>query len=108
MMKLGLLLPAVLIAFFLAGCSAQVNQNAAQNALAAGRLDEAAADVQTALAHDPDNLQLKSLAADIFTRRGVQYYHQGAMIAASARMSARAARRSPSASGFAGAADCGA
>jgi len=84
MMKLGFLLPAVLIAFAFAGCSAQVNQNAAQNALAAGRLDEAAADIQTALAHDPDNLQLKSLAADIFTRRGVQYYQQGAMIAAQA------------------------
>jgi tetratricopeptide (TPR) repeat protein len=84
MMKLRYLLPAVLIAFALAGCAAQVNQSAAQNALAAGRLDEAAADVQTALEHDPDNLQLKSLAADIFTRRGVRYYQQGAMIAAQA------------------------
>ncbi len=84
MMKLGFFLPAVVMAIAIAGCSAQINQNAAQNALAAGRLDEAAADIQTALAHDPDNLQLKSLAADIFTRRGVQYYQSGAMIAASA------------------------
>ncbi len=84
MMKLGFLLPAVLLAFVLAGCAAQVNQSAAQNAMAAGRLDEAAADIQTALSHDPDNGQLKSLAADIFTRRGVQYYQQGAMIAAAA------------------------
>ncbi len=82
MMKLGLLASAVLMAFAIAGCSAQINQSAAQNALAAGRLDEAANDVQTALAHDPDNLQLKQLAADIFTRRGVQYYKNGTMLAA--------------------------
>jgi len=83
-MKLGILLAAGLITLAIAGCAAQVNQSAAQNALAAGRLDEAAADIQTSLAHDPDNLQLKQLAADIFTRRGVQYYQSGAMIAASA------------------------
>ena len=82
MMKLGYLFPTVLVAFVIVGCAAQVNQNAAQNALAAGRLDEAANDIQTALAHDPDNLQLKELAADIFTRRGVQYYQSGTMIAA--------------------------
>jgi tetratricopeptide (TPR) repeat protein len=82
MMKPGYLFPAVLMAFAIAGCAAQVNQNAAQNALAAGRLDEAANDIQTALAHDPDNLQLKQLAPDIFTRRGVQYYQSGTMIAA--------------------------
>jgi len=84
LMKLGSLFTAVLMAFALAGCFAQVNQDAAQKALAAGRLDEAANDIQTALAHDPDNPQLKQLAADIFTRRGVQYYQMGAMIAASA------------------------
>jgi tetratricopeptide (TPR) repeat protein len=82
MLKLGFLLPAVVLALAIAGCSAQINQTAAQNALAAGRLDEAAADIQTALGHDPDNLQLKQLAADIFTRRGVQYYQKSAMIAA--------------------------
>ncbi len=84
LMKLGSLFTAVLMAFALAGCFAQINQDAAQKALAAGRLDEAANDIQTALAHDPDNPQLKQLAADIFTRRGVQYYQMGAMIAASA------------------------
>ena len=82
MTKLGMLLAAGLLALALAGCSAQVNQSAAQDALAAGRLDEAANDIQTALAHDPDNLQLKQLAADIFTRRGVQYYQSRTMIAA--------------------------
>ena len=40
---------AGLIALALAGCTAQVNQGAAQNAMAAGRYDEAAADIQTAL-----------------------------------------------------------
>jgi tetratricopeptide (TPR) repeat protein len=62
---------------------APINQGAAQTALAAGRLDEAAADIQAALARDPDNPELKHLAADIYTRRGVQYYQTGAMIAAS-------------------------
>jgi tetratricopeptide (TPR) repeat protein len=66
----------------LAGC-APINQGSAESALAQGRLDEAAADIQAAMAHDPDNLQLKQLAAQIFTRRGVQYYQKGAMIAAS-------------------------
>ena len=83
MMKLGRFLVAGFLVFALAACSAQVNQGAAQDALAAGRLDEAANDIQTALAHDPDNLQLKQLAAEIFTRRGVQYYQNGTMIAAS-------------------------
>ena len=66
----------------LAGCFAQANQSAAENALAAGRLDEAAADIQAALQHDPDNPELKQLAAKIFTQRGVQYYQSGTMIAA--------------------------
>jgi tetratricopeptide (TPR) repeat protein len=82
MTKLRILLVAGAISLGLAGCFAQINQSAAQSALAAGRLDEAAGDVQAALAHDPDNLELKKLAADIFTRRGVKYYQMGAMIAA--------------------------
>jgi len=82
MKKLGILFAAGLMLAALAGCFAQVNQSGAQEALAAGRLDEAANDIQTALAHDPDNPQLKQLAAEIFTRRGVQYYQMGAMIAA--------------------------
>jgi tetratricopeptide (TPR) repeat protein len=82
MKKLAVLFVAGLMVFAVAGCFAQVNQSAAQNALAAGRLDEAANDIQTALAHDPDNLQLKQLAADIYTRRGVQYYQMSAMLAA--------------------------
>ena len=64
------------------GACAPMSQDAAQKALDAGRLDEAAADIQTALQHDPDNLQLKQLAADIYTRRGVQYYNDGQMLAA--------------------------
>jgi tetratricopeptide (TPR) repeat protein len=82
MKKMAVLLVAGLMVFAVAGCFAQINQSAAQDALAAGRLEEAANDIQTALAHDPDNLTLKKLAADIFTRRGVQYYQTGAMIAA--------------------------
>lgn len=82
MKTLGIFLAAGLMLSALAGCTAQINQSSAQTALAAGRLDEAAADVQTALSHDPDNPQLKKLAANIFTQRGVTYYQTGAMIAA--------------------------
>lgn len=81
MKKLGIALAAGIIACAIAGCAA-VNQDAAQKAFDAGRLDEAAADIQAALEHDPDNLQLKQLASQIFTRRGVQYFQNGAMIAA--------------------------
>lgn len=73
---------ALVIACLLAGCAA-VNQGSAETALAQGRLDQAAVNIQAALAHDPDNPQLKHLAAQIFTRRGAQYYQKGAMIAAS-------------------------
>ena len=80
-MKIFLIVLAA-VTLAVAGCFAQANQDAAQKALDAGRLDEAAADIQTALEHDPDNPQLKKLATDIFTRRGVQYYQAGTMIAA--------------------------
>lgn len=82
MEKLRIFLVASVAIFSVAGCVAQVNQSAAQNALAAGQLDIAANDIQTALAHDPDNPELKKLAADIFTRRGVQEYQNGEMISA--------------------------
>jgi tetratricopeptide (TPR) repeat protein len=62
---------------------APITQDSAQRALAEGRLDDAAYDIQAALAHDPDNLTLKNLAAQIFTQRGVKYYQAGQMIAAS-------------------------
>ncbi|HEY6393819.1 MAG TPA: tetratricopeptide repeat protein [Candidatus Binataceae bacterium] len=63
------------------GC-APLHQGSAESALAAGRLDDAAADVQKALESDPDNLQLKELAARIFTQRGVKSYQNGEMLAA--------------------------
>jgi tetratricopeptide (TPR) repeat protein len=63
------------------GC-APLHQGNAQSALAAGRLDDAASEIQAALASDPDNGQIKSLAAQIFTQRGVKYYKNGEMIAA--------------------------
>ncbi len=83
-MKHGLViaLGAACAACLLAAC-APIDQGAAQTALAAGRLDEAAADIRAALAHDPDNLELKHLAAGIFTRRGVRYYQGGEMLQAS-------------------------
>jgi tetratricopeptide (TPR) repeat protein len=82
MTKVRILLVAGAISLGLAGCFAQVDQSAAQTALAAGRLDDAAYNVQNALGHDPDNLELKKLAAQIFTQRGVKYYQMGAMLAA--------------------------
>jgi Tfp pilus assembly protein PilF len=82
MTKLAIAVAGGVMLLAVAGCTAAVNQDAAQKALAAGRLDEAAADIQTALEHDPDNPQLKQLGAQIFTQRGLQYYQQGTMIAA--------------------------
>jgi tetratricopeptide (TPR) repeat protein len=62
---------------------APMDQGSAQSALSEGRLDDAAYDVQAALAKDPDNLTLKNLAAQIFTQRGAKEYQSGQMIAAS-------------------------
>ena len=75
-------LTAIVLTIALQGC-APIKQDSAQRALDEGRLDDAAHDVQAALAHDPDNLTLKNLAAQIFTQRGVKSYQSGAMIAAS-------------------------
>jgi len=61
---------------------APINQDRAQTALAEGRFDDAVNDVTAALEHDPSNLQLKNLAAQIFTQRGVKYYKGGQMLAA--------------------------
>lgn len=61
---------------------ATVHQSNAQSALAQGRLDAAGAEIQAAIADDPSNLQLKHLAAEIFTRRGVKFYDDQAMLAA--------------------------
>jgi tetratricopeptide (TPR) repeat protein len=72
-----------LVAATLCAC-APLNQNRAERALAAGRLDDAVYDIQAALSHDPDNLQLKALAAQIFTQRGAAHYKQSEMLAADA------------------------
>jgi tetratricopeptide (TPR) repeat protein len=65
------------------GCAA-VHQQTAQNAFATGNDEAAAIEIQSALADDPGNLELKHLAAQIFTQRGVKFYKQDAMIAAQA------------------------
>jgi tetratricopeptide (TPR) repeat protein len=83
MRKLGLVAAAAALSLGIAAC-APLNQDKAQSAYAAGRYDEAANDIQAALASDPDNLQLKELAAKIFTQRGFGYYKNGEMLAASA------------------------
>lgn len=83
MKRLGFAGAGLLLAFAIAAC-APLNQDKAQTAYAAGRYDEAAHDIQAALASDPDNLQLKELAAKIFTQRGFGYYKNGEMLAASA------------------------
>ena len=62
---------------------ATIHESSAQSELAEGRLDDAAADVQSALASNPDSLELKQLAAQIFTQRGLKYYQKNEMIAAS-------------------------
>jgi tetratricopeptide (TPR) repeat protein len=74
---------AVATAMIAALCAcAPLHQENAQQALAQGRLDEAGEEIQKALAADPSNLQLKHLAAEIFTRRGTTYYKNNAMLAA--------------------------
>ncbi len=73
---------AATFALALCGC-APVEQDHAQQELATGQLDAAAADVTAALSHDPNNLKLQNLAAQIFTQRGTVYYQGGEMIAAS-------------------------
>ncbi len=82
MRKFGYLAAAALLSLAIAAC-APLNQDKAQSAYDAGRYDEAANDIQAALASDPDNLQLKELAAKIFSQRGVGYYKNGEMLAAS-------------------------
>jgi tetratricopeptide (TPR) repeat protein len=62
---------------------APMDQGSAQSALAEGRLDDAAYDVQAALSHDTDNMTLKNLAAQIFTQRGAKELQDGQLIAAS-------------------------
>src|SRR5713226_3503516 len=82
MKRLGLFLGLTTMVFFSA-CAPYYQENA-QNALAQGRLDDATSDIQGALSSDPGNLQLKHLAAEIFTRRGIKEYDTGQMIAAQA------------------------
>lgn len=79
----------MLLAALAAGCGmllfgcAAMHQGSAETDYAQGRLDSAAAEIQSALASDPDNLQLKELAAKIFTARGVRSYQNGQMVPAS-------------------------
>ena len=82
MKKLSILLTSILLTFLIAGCFAQGEQSTAQSALASGNLELAATNIQAALAREPDNPELKKLGAEIFTRRGVQFYQNGEMIAA--------------------------
>jgi tetratricopeptide (TPR) repeat protein len=81
MRKFAFFAAAAALSIGLAAC-APLNQDKAQSAFDAGRYDEAAYDIQAALASDPDNLQLKELAAKIFTQRGFGYYKNGEMLAA--------------------------
>jgi tetratricopeptide (TPR) repeat protein len=81
MNPLRLLAAVLLISTAVAACAA-VRADEARRALAVGNLDEAAAQVRAALASNPDDLVLKELAADIFTRRGAEYYQKGAYIQA--------------------------
>ena len=78
-LAVGLLTACMLVA--VGGC-ASLDQGSAQTALNAGRLDEAAADIEAALNRDPDNPRIKTLASTIYTQRGVKYYQDGQMIAA--------------------------
>jgi tetratricopeptide (TPR) repeat protein len=71
-----------LIGLTLVAC-ASIHQEKAQTAFAQGRLDDAANEITSALASSPDNLELKNLAAQIFSAQGVKQYQDGNMAVAS-------------------------
>lgn len=75
-------LTGLAMAAAISACSA-VHQGRAQQYFAQGRYDEAATEIQAALAKDPNNLQLDQLAAKIFTQQGYQHYKRNEMISAS-------------------------
>ncbi|MGH7932096.1 MAG: tetratricopeptide repeat protein [Candidatus Binataceae bacterium] len=72
----------LVMAVAVSACSA-VHQDRAQQYFAQGRYDEAANEVQAALAKDPNNLEVDQLAAKIFTQQGYQRYKRNEMISAS-------------------------
>src|SRR5438105_11298205 len=61
---------------------APLHQQNAENAFQQGHLDEAVSEVQAGVNDDPGNLQLKHLAARIYTQRGKKFYDQNEMITA--------------------------
>lgn len=63
------------------GCAA-THQDRAHSFYMQGRLDEADYEIQQALADDPDNPTIASLAAQIFTQEGVAKYKSGQFVAA--------------------------
>jgi tetratricopeptide (TPR) repeat protein len=83
MKKLGLTACCAFAISILAAC-APYHQDKAQSALAQGRVEDAASEIEAALSNDPNNLEIKHRAAEIFTRRGVKEYDTGQMIAAQA------------------------
>ncbi len=62
------------LAALLAGC-APLHENLARSALQESRLDDAAQEIQLALAEHPDNPELKPHAAAIYTNRGAKSYY---------------------------------
>jgi tetratricopeptide (TPR) repeat protein len=60
------------------------HQDYARSALQEGRLNDAASQVQLALARHPDDPQVRSLAAQIYTASGAHLFEQGKLQAAAA------------------------
>jgi len=83
MKNLALSIGCLMVVITLWSC-APYHQENAQNAVAQGRLDDAASEIQAAVAADPSNLLLKHMAAEILTKRGVKSYQDGQMLAARA------------------------
>jgi tetratricopeptide (TPR) repeat protein len=83
MKKLGLIACFAIAISAFAAC-APYHEDMAKSALAQGRVEDAASEIEAALSNDPNNLELKHRAAEIFTRRGVKEYDTGQMIAAQA------------------------
>ncbi|HTW89452.1 MAG TPA: hypothetical protein VMD75_15760 [Candidatus Binataceae bacterium] len=64
----------IALATLLAGC-VPAHEDLARSALQEGRLNDAAREIQFALAEHPDNPGLKRLAAAVYTNRGAKFYY---------------------------------
>ncbi len=68
------------LAALIAGCAS--HENLARSALQESRLNDAADEVQLAVAQNPDSPEVKTLAAAVYTNRGAKFYYSHQISAA--------------------------